>query len=208
VGAKISVKLSTLFFLGFGIALGLGLVFGSQSFIHPYQYKGSLINPPFAASDLKLTDQNGGQFQLSSLRGKVILLFFGYSSCPDVCPATLAKFKQVRASLGDQARETAFLFITVDPVRDTPAVLKTYLAKFDPSIVGLTGDRTQLTTVWKAYGVYQQDQAPSASLVAMVDHSSYVYVIDRAGNMRETFTFDDPITGITGDVKHLLGEGS
>lgn len=122
-----------------GIILGLGVVLGMQNFIRPYKYEGAVINPPYPAGDFKLTNQAGQPLKLSDLRGKVILLFFGYSQCADICPATLAEFKQIHTQLGDRAKDAAFVFITVDPEHDTPGVLIKYLAKFDPAITGLTG---------------------------------------------------------------------
>lgn len=203
---KSKMKLNSILYLAAGLVLGLALVFGLQGFIDSYRYQGSLINPPYPATNFTLTDQNGQPYQLNSQRGKVTLLFFGYSQCPDVCPATLAEFKQIRAQLGNQARDAAFIFITVDPDHDTPAALKTYLAKFDPNITGLTGTRSQLLPVWKSYGVYQNNQTSTASLDALIDHSSYIYVIDRPGNMRETFSYGDPLDGMVKDVEHLIKE--
>lgn len=198
------MKGSSLLFLGSGILLGLALIFGTLVLTHPHQYTGSLINPPYPAADFKLTNQAGQPFQLNSQHGKIILLFFGYSHCTDICPATLAEFKQVRSQLGSMANQVDFIFITVDPANDTPAVLSAYLAKFDPAIIGLTGSQAQLTPVWQAYGVYQQNQTPSVSSNSSIDHSTYVYLIDRAGYMRETFNFGDPIAGILSDVKYWL----
>jgi protein SCO1 len=200
------MKLSSILYLSAGLLLGLGLVFGLQAFRGPYRYQGTQINPPYQADNFTLTDQTGQAYQLSSQRGKVTLLFFGYSQCTDVCPATLADFKQIRDRLGNQAQDTAFIFITVDPEHDTPAVLKAYLAKFDPNFTGLTGSRDQLLPVWKSYGVYQNNQTTAASLDALIDHSSYIYVIDRSGKMRETFSYGDPVDGMVMDVQHLIKE--
>ncbi len=197
------MKLSSILYLVVGVIGGLGIVLGLQNLIHPYRYQGSLINPPYPASDFTLTDQGGQPFRLSSQHGKVTLLFFGYSHCTDVCLATLADFQQIRARLGSQAKNASFVFVTVDPEHDTPDVLKTYLAKFDPAIIGATGTRNQLLPVWSSYGVYQQNQT-SASLDSLIDHSSYIYVIDRSGNVYETFSFGDPVDSMLQDVEHLI----
>ena len=198
------MKVSSILYMAAGIILGLGFVLGMQNYIRPFKYEGAVINPPYPASDFKLTNQAGQPFQLSDLRGKVILLFFGYTHCADVCPATLAEFTQIHARLGDQAKDAAFVFITVDPERDTPGVLVKYLAKFDPAITGLTGTQDQLLPVWKSYGVYQQDMNSAASLDAVIDHSSYIYVIDRSGKVRETFSFGDPAGNMLKDVEQLI----
>jgi protein SCO1/2 len=198
------MKVGSVLYLAIGIVLGLGIIVGMQNYIRPYNYEGAVINPPYPATDFKLTDQTGQPFQLSELHGKVTLLFFGFSQCADICPATLAEFKQIHAKLGNEAKNAAFVFITVDPEHDTPDVLIKYLAKFGPAITGLTGTRNQLLPVWKSYGVYQQGITSAVSLDSMVDHSSYVYVIDRSGNVRETFSFGDPVGNMMQDVEHLI----
>ncbi len=198
------MKGSALLFVGLGLILGLVLVAGTLVFTHPHEYQGSLINPPYPAAEFKLVDQHGQPAQLKDQRGKITLLFFGYSHCTDICPATLAEFKQIRRQLGSLSDQVDFIFITVDPANDTSPVLEAYLAKFDPAIIGLTGTRDQLMPVWQAYGVSAQNQTSAANLDGMIDHSTYIYLIDRAGYMRETFNFGDPIAGMLSDVRYWL----
>ena len=198
--------------VGLGVVIGLALVLvGWRAMGIPYTYQGSLIDPPFPATDFTLTDQNGGTFRLSDQRGKIVLLFFGYSHCPDVCPAMLSNYKQIIQMLGKQAQQVDFVFVTVDPQRDSPEVLRQYLAKFDPSIIGLTGTRPELEKVWKAYGVYQNSEnqvSSAANLDYLVDHSSIIYLIDPQGNWRLTYSFGIEIQKIVGDLQHMIQAGS
>jgi protein SCO1/2 len=145
--------------LGIAVLAGLAFTLAAWQVIPwPYTYRGVQIDPPAPAADFTLTDQKNQPFQLSNQRGKVALLFFGYAHCPDVCPVTLSIFSQVRKSLGPQADEVSFVFVTVDPERDTPEALGKYLANFSAPLTGLTGSRAELEPVWKSYGVYQARQ--------------------------------------------------
>jgi protein SCO1/2 len=188
------------------MAIGLALMLVGWKLISgPYQYQGSVIDPPIPAADFQLTDQNGQPFQLSDQRGKVTLIFFGYTHCQDVCPLTLSLFRNVKEQLGSQADKVRFVFITVDPERDTPQVLSDYLAKFDPSFVGLTGTSAELTPVWKAYGVYQEKQS-AQSLDELIDHTAITYVIDKKGNWRLTFPNGIETSKMVADLDHLTRE--
>ncbi len=120
-------------------------------------------------------------FRLSDQKGQIVLLFFGYTHCPDVCPVTLSHFKQIKADLGDQADQVRFVFITVDPERDTADQLSQYLPNFDPDITGLTGSRQSLESVWKSYGVYQAKQEVGSAAGYLVDHTARTYLIDQQG---------------------------
>jgi protein SCO1/2 len=172
----------------------------------PYTFHGSLLDPAAAAPDFALTDQNGEPFRLSDQRDRVVLLFFGYTHCPDVCPATLALFKQVRDSLGDQAQQARFVFVTIDPARDTPEHILEHLSRIDPEIVGLTGPEEELQPVWAAYGVYRAEQPSQGAAGALFDHSARVYVVDRGGSLRVSYTFGTTVDEIADDMRFLIGE--
>lgn len=190
--------------VGLGVVVGLALVLvGTRAMGARYTYQGTLINPPIAATDFTLTNQNGGTFRLSDQRGKVVLMYFGFTHCTDVCPATLLNFKRVKTMLGTQAQHVKFVFITVDPERDSPEALRAELAKYDPSFVGLTGTRPELEKVWKAYGVYQA-KVDNGTPDYSVDHTSIVYVIDPQGNWRMTYPFGMDAGKITSDLQHLI----
>jgi len=192
----------------FGMAVFAGLiamylVLGTD---REYTFQGSLIEPAVPAPQFELTDMNGNLFQLSQLEDQVVVMFFGYTSCPDVCPVTLTEFLQIRSKLGPAAEQVSFVFVTVDPERDTPERMRKYLTNFDPEIIGLTGERSDLEPVWADYGVYQARAEGSSDGNYLVDHSSRVYVIDRAGNLRLTYLFGTESELITEDIRHLVSQ--
>jgi protein SCO1/2 len=194
-------------FVGVGALLGLILLaVGWKALAQPYAYQGSLIEPAMPAAEIESLDQNGNLFRLSEQRGKVILLAFGYTNCPDVCPTTLAQFKQIKSQLGAQAAETQFVLITVDPERDTPQRMKLYLDQFDPSFIGISGDRSELEPIWKNYFVYQAKRDTGSAAGYMVDHTSRVYAIDKEGNLRLTYPYEIGQDAIFADVRHLVQE--
>jgi len=172
-----------------------------------YQFHGTLFGPPRAAADFALTNQDGQTARLSDYRGQLVLLFFGYTHCPDACPTTLAQFKQVRAQLGSQADRVRFVFITVDPERDTPERLRQYLAAFDPAFIGLTGATADLEAVWKGYGVYREKRAVGGTAAGyLMDHTARIYAVDARGNLRLTWLLDTDTADLLQDVRHLLEE--
>ncbi len=136
------------------------------------------------APDFTLADQNQRPFTLSEQRGRVVLLFFGYTHCPDVCPATMANLEHAIASLGTAGKDVEVAFVTVDAKRDTPAALKRYADLFGSNVVALTGPAAALEKVYGAYHVFHQDlpRRPGESTY-YVAHTSAVYYIDRNGRM-------------------------
>ena len=192
---------------GLLILLGVAGVFGFARAMQPYTWHGSVFQPAGPAASIPLNDTQGRPFALSQARGKVVLVFFGYTHCPDECPLTMAKLKQVKASLGTAADQVEVVFITIDPSRDTPGVLQAYLSKFDPSFVGLTGPLSALEPVWQAYGVYQQAGGLTGQNSYTVAHSTQVYVIDQSGRLRLTYSTDARAADIEQDLQHLLQTG-
>jgi len=191
-----------------GVVLGIVLSLGGAWLYYEtsFNYQGVLIDPPAMAPDISLVDQDGSPFHLEDQRGKLVLVFFGYTHCPDVCPITLSEFKQVKAALGEQAGQVEFVFITVDPQRDTPERIQGYLKNFDPEFTGLTGTERQLAEVWKAYGVYQQRQDSGSAAGYLVDHSARTYLIDRQGQWRLNYPFGMGSDKMIRDVEHILKE--
>ncbi len=183
-----------------GTAIGLRL-------LQPYEYRGSLIDPAMQAPDLPLIDSNRSTFTLESQRGKVVLLFFGYTSCPDVCPTTLSDLKQVYRLLGQEAERVQVLFVTVDPQRDTADQLNSYLPLFHPTFLGLTGDLHSLEQAWKDYGVFREvDTTSNTAAGYLVSHSSRLYLIDPQGDLLLTYSYGTPPEDIAKDVANLLDE--
>jgi protein SCO1/2 len=161
--------------------------------------RGSVIDPPITASDFALTGQSGQTVHLSDYRGKYVLLFFGYTNCTTECPATMAVLKLVRADLGSQAKDIQVLFISTDPARDTPQAVGAFLARFDPTFVGVTGSQADLAKVWSAYGVTVLDGGET--------HSTFVYLIDPQGNLRLTYPSVSSPDDIVADLKLLIRKG-
>lgn len=194
--------------IGFGVVIGLLFVLIAwQVFAQSYTYQGSLIDPPVKAADFELLDQHGERYSLSDQRGKVALIFFGYTHCPDVCPVTLSEFRQVKRQLGELASEVVFIFITVDEERDTPEEIGKYLSNFDKDFVGLTGGLSDLEPVYQSYGVYREKQQSNSAAGYLVDHTARVYAIDKAGNWRLTYPFGMEVEKLYQDVRHLILEG-
>jgi protein SCO1 len=140
--------------------------------------------------DFTLTNQDGGKSSLSDFRGKAVLLAFGYTHCPDVCPTTLALFKQVRAALGEQASRVQGVFISVDPKRDTPAHLKEYVGYFDPTFVALSGSEAELKRTADHYMAQFRTHESSSAGGYLVDHTAFIYLLDPQGKVRYLFSPD------------------
>ncbi len=158
------------------------------------------------APQIVLPTANGGEFRLSDQKGRVVLLFFGYTYCPDVCPTTLANLKQVVSQLGADAARVQVTFITVDPARDTSDLTQAYAVRFDPSFLGLSGNMTELGNVWSEYGAIRELGPKDANGDYEVTHSTRVTVIDTHGNLRLSFNYDSRWQDILHDLKILLAE--
>ncbi len=156
--------------------------------------------------DFTLTDQNGTPFQLSSLRGNAVLVFFGYTSCPDVCPTTLSKIASVYRQLGPDAARVRTVYISVDTRRDTPAVLKEYLNNFSSlHAIGLTGSVPQIDKVAAQYGAsYEISPAAGPHTDYTVAHTTYVYGLDPKGRTRLLFPYDATVAQMSEGIREIL----
>lgn len=154
-----------------------------------------------------LTDQDGQSFNTVSLEGKVVLLFFGYTACPDICPATLARVTQVwnkldKAGDGEQVQA---VFITFDPAHDTPEHIKKYLEFFHPGMIGLTGSAQQIQQAAEKYGVvFIEDVDDAHPERVLFSHSDFIYLLDQAGRVRKLYASDGNIDEMVSDVQSLL----
>lgn len=158
----------------------------------------STIGGPF-----KLTDQDGRTVSDQDLRGKPYLIFFGFTHCPEVCPTALFDMSEVLRNLGADADKTAALFISVDPERDTPAVLKDYLSSFDPHVRGLTGDAASLAAVFKAFRVYYK-KVPLEGGDYTMDHTALVYLMDKDGRFVAPFSLKRPPEASAADLRRYF----
>ncbi len=161
----------------------------------------SSFNP---GGDFTLSEDNGKIFHLRDQRGKVVLLFFGYTSCPDVCPLTLAKLARSRTLLGPASKKVLTVFVTVDPQRDTSARLKEYLGYFDVNAVGLTGTKAQIDTVVHSYNASYEKVPTKSALGYIINHTNIVYLIDRQGKVRYLFHQDDSPEKIAEVIREFI----
>lgn len=166
--------------------------------------KAGVFEPPHMAPEFTLRGSDGAELKLSRYRGKLVLLVFGFTHCPEVCPTTLATLAQARKALGKQADAVQVVYVTVDPERDDAATIKKYLAVFDTSFVGGTGKPDVLAAMRQNYGVVASKLgAPKDSGYGM-NHSTSVYLIDRAGRLRAMMPYGHAAQDFVHDVRLLL----
>lgn len=158
---------------------------------------------PFG-SDFRLTDADGRPRSLADFRGKVVVLVFGYTHCPDVCPTTLADFAAAVKRLGPEAQRVQVLFVTVDPRRDTPALLKQYVPAFDPSFIGLRGDEAATTKVTRDFRIYTNRNEKAGTENYTVDHAAQSFVFDPSGRLRLVIGYGMEPAKIASDLRLLL----
>jgi protein SCO1/2 len=165
---------------------------------------GTLLDPPKVVSDFTLTRDANQPFHLTDLRGKVAILFFGYTHCPDVCPTTMADFKRVKADLGDDAARVAFVFISVDGARDTPDRLAAYVHAFDPDFIGLMGDDATIRAIAQDYGVFFQRVNYDNPDNYLVDHTAASFAVGPDGKLRIVFSYQSDPAGMAQRIRSLL----
>ncbi len=189
----------------FALVLGTLVLVGCAT--QPPAFHGTSLQPPVSVADFALTDQHGQTTHLSDFRNSPALLFFGYTNCPDACPITLAQFKQIRSALGPDAARVHFVFVTVDPARDTPAQMEQYLANFDSSFIGLTAAPETLAQVYRAFGIQVEkimpDEHSHSSMSGMVSHTSSVFLLDEKGQVRLLYG-GAPWEDIVADLRFFL----
>ena len=192
--------------VGLGLMILIGVVMGiTVLFPKTETFRGTLYDPTIPAPEIELTQGNGSSFRLSEKRGDVVLLFFGYTSCPDVCPTTLSDLKRVIEELGPDAEHVQVVFVTVDPDRDTSQKLQEYLSLFNPSFIGLSGSPDEMEGVWNSYGVYREvENMPNSATGYLVTHSARLYVIDQEGNLHLSYSYGTPVDDIVHDLKILF----
>ena len=188
---------------GASLLLWAALVLGGCSPAKP-QFEGVDITGADYAKDFHLTDVAGKPRSLADYRGQVVVLFFGYTQCPDVCPTTMAELHSVMRILGPDADRVQVLFVTLDPARDTPALLAQYVPGFDPRFVGLYGDDAITAQTAKDFKVfYQRVPGPTATSYTL-DHTAGSYVFDPQGRIRLFLRQGEPVASVAHDLKILL----
>ncbi|MFG6446947.1 SCO family protein [Roseateles sp. BYS180W] len=164
-----------------------------------------LTGAPYARS-FSLTDQDGRVRSLADFKGKVVVVFFGFTQCPDVCPTTLVELAQVKKDLGADGDRVQGVFITVDPERDTPELLKPYVQGFDPSFVALRGTPEQTRDVAKEFKVFYAKVPGSSSGTYTMDHTAASFIFDPLGRVRVFSRYGSGAQALASDIKALLNE--
>lgn len=172
------------------------------------EFRGVDITGADYARDLPLTDQFGQQRHLQDFAGKVVVVFFGYTHCPDVCPTTLSELAQVKSELGADGDRLQAIFVTVDPERDTPEILKAYMENFDPSFLALRGTPEELAAVAKDFKVYYKKVPGPTPTSYTMDHSAGTYVFDTTGHIRLFERYGAGAQPMIEDVRALLAQSA
>ncbi len=168
------------------------------------QFRGVDITGADYARDLRLTDHNGQVRSLQDFKGKAVIVFFGYTQCPDVCPTSMAELAEVKKLLGTDGDKLQGIFVTVDPARDTAEVLKAYMGNFDPSFLALIPTPEQLATVAKDFKVYYKRVEGKTPTSYTMDHSAGSYLYDPQGRLRVYNRYGSGAPALAADVKQLL----
>ena len=170
-------------------------------------FRGADITGAEYAKTLSLPDASGQPRTLGDFKGKVTVVFFGYTQCPDVCPTTMAELAQVKKALGADGDKLQAVFVSIDPERDTPEILKSYMASFDPNFVALRGTLAQTEATAKEFKVYFKKVPGKAEGSYTMDHSAGAFVFDARGNVRLFERYGAGAEALTADVKALIAEG-
>jgi protein SCO1/2 len=195
-------------FAAAGLALGAallggGLLAGCKD--KPPSFKSTDITGADYGKSLALTNASTGQtVSLEDFRGKLVMLFFGFTHCPDVCPTTLLKAAQVRKELGEDGERMQVLFVTVDPERDSAEVLSKYVPAFDPSFIGLRGDTAATNKAAREFKVFFQKVPNRDGTSYNVDHTAASYILDTQGQLRLFVRHTQPVEEIVSDLRQLL----
>jgi protein SCO1 len=184
-----------------GIVLAIVVIFGALR--GRPSFHGTPWDPPQAAVDFQLTDHAGQPARLSDHRGKNVLLFFGFVNCPDVCPLTLTRLSSVLRDIGADTSQVRVLLVTVDPERDTPEALADYVTGFGPHVTGLTGDADSLAGVRASFYAHASSHDGHDGH-RMVNHTTQVFGIDRAGQIRVLISPEFDLATVKADVRTLM----
>ena len=188
------------------ILITLVLLQGCQA--KEYTFHGSPYSELKSAPNFQLTNSSGEVLAFPADLDGISLLFFGYTHCPDICPGTAAQMKWVFEQLAEDADGVNFIFVTVDPGRDTPEIIERFLSRFHPEFIGLRGDLTELEPIKQAYGVLAEIDPGSSGNDYLITHTARVFLIDQDKHLRTGYPFGTPPEEILADVKYLLGASS
>jgi protein SCO1/2 len=205
---RLSLATAGLAALTFPAMAGAGYLMGeaNRTAIQP-SVPVAYLTPPRPMPDFALTNAQGGTTRLSDLRGKVVLIFFGYTNCPDICPLALSDMRKVKVALGQDAEHVAFVFISVDGTRDTPEQLRRHLRIFDPTFIGLTGPEDRVRLIALEYGAHFRSNRVGNEARYTVDHSGDTFVLDAQGRWRLAYGMNTPTDVVVREVRQVLRDG-
>lgn len=189
---------------GLGTVAVLVIIGFALWWIRPPEMHGVVLQSPQRLTDFTLDTSTGEPMSLSDFRGKPVLIYFGYTFCPDVCPTTLNDLTDMMEALGKKADDIQVIMVSVDPERDTAEQLETYLKYFDPRFIGMTGAKEDIDAAATQFGVYYEAHEGTAATGYLVDHTSTVAMVDEDGYLREIFSFDTPGEDVAADVAYWL----
>lgn len=195
------------FLVGFFVVILIAITAaGVILFRQPAELRGATYAEPYPpAPEFALRRADDSSFQLSQTKGDVVLLFFGYTSCPDVCPITLAKLKSALNQVDtEKAQRVKVVFVTVDPEHDTAQRVQEYANHFDEGFIGLSGSETELAKVWNEYGIFREVVQNSSATGYDIEHTARVTLIDQDGNLRASYSTDTSAEDIAHDLNLLL----
>jgi protein SCO1 len=170
----------------------------------PPSFHGTAYEPPEKAPPVVLQEAGGAKFSLADQQGSVVLLFFGYTHCPDICPTTLTDWKRLKTALGRDASRVRFVFISVDPARDDPATLQRYVKRFDPDFIAATSDSATLANVEHSFHVTSAREETGSAGGYAVTHPAQTFVVDKRGDLRLLYSFGMETSDMVSDIRQLL----
>ena len=173
--------------------------------LQPHIFSGAVIQSTQKAPRLELDASNGNTIRMTDFEGKVVVVYFGYTFCPDVCPATLNKLADAVELLGDKAEDVQVMMVSVDPARDTPELLANYVKHFHPDFLGVTGDEATVNRVATLYGVFYEKSEGTDATGYTIDHTSTVILVDREGYLKLVLPFEGTAEQIAADIEYFLG---
>lgn len=178
----------------------------SKPDMSPSNYRGVVYDPPLELTDFTLPASTGTDLSLRDLRGQWVLMFFGYTHCPDFCSMTLIKFSQAMETLQEEATQLQVVFISVDGERDTPNVLGNYVSRFHPTFIGLSGDDATLARIQPEFGLYYHRNEGIArdNSFYLIDHSTHSYLIDPHGRLRVAFAYDTDQITLSESIREMM----
>jgi len=172
--------------------------------LRPYSYHGNVMESTEPPGDFTLIDHNGNRMNLSDYEGKWVILYYGYTFCPDVCPTTMMQLGRMMPLLGKDAKKVQVFMISVDPERDTPERLKEYVTYFHPDFIGLTGTPEEVADAAAPFGIYYKKKEVEGASGYLMDHTASVTVLDPEGRVRLIWPYGVEAEEMAEDLKHLM----